>query len=202
MKTLSFIILLAMTFLTFSNANAQYMLPSMGYGIDAGIARGDNAGNNDKYSLIMRGNIQMRVIQPILGQVSVGFAKLSADGVNSYSVQPLLIDGRLLFAPIRMDQMFPFIYAGFGVSKDMSNSGSSFLPFIPVGLGIQTAIGPQLMLKANVGYNLVLSDKLDDHVRTSGHMNRFTNGKHDGFSEIMVGLVYTGPSYPKTTDNE
>lgn len=193
MKTMSFIILLALTFLTFSQANAQYMLPKLGYGVDFGIARGDNQGADENFSTIGRGNLQIRVIQPILAQVSLGFAQLKATGDHAYTAQPILIDGRMLFAPIRMEQMFPFLYLGLGIAKDMSGNNGDFMPFVPIGLGIQTKIGPQLMLKGNVGYNLMFSDNLDKRVRLDDDTNRFTNAKNDGFSEIMIGLVYTGP---------
>lgn len=199
MKKLSLVIMTALVLLTFSNAFAQYVLPKVGYGIDVGFARGDNAGSRERAGFIVRGDIQLKIAEPLLAQIGLGYTHLKAD-INTggydtgYNVQPVIADARLLIAPIRMDQMFPFLYVGFGASKDMSANGGGFLPFVPIGVGIQSKIGPQLMLKANIGYNLVLSDYFDHILRDDDHLNRFTNGKQDGYAEILFGIVYTGPS--------
>lgn len=201
MKRLSLILMVAALFLSVATASAQYILPNVGYGIDIGIVRGDNAGSNETAAFMFRGAIQVKLAEPLLTQVSLGYTHMTADGPFHYDIQPLVADARLMIAPIRMDQMFPFLYVGIGVLKDMSTSGGSIMPFVPFGLGIQSKIGPQLMMKANFGYNLVLSDELDQRDRTSGNLNRFTNGKQDGYGEIMVGIVYTGPSYPIEDDS-
>lgn len=188
-----------LTLFAFSSAFAQYDLPNLGYGFDIGITRGDNAGSDENIAFMMRGDIQVKIGGPVLTQIGLAYSHMTADGPSTYSIQPFIVDARLLVAPIRMEQMFPFLYAGLGVSKDITVSGSSFLPFIPIGIGIQSKIGPQLMFKSNVGYNIVLSDEFDNHTRTSNNLNRFTNGKQDGYYEFMLGLVYTGPAFGKKT---
>jgi outer membrane protein OmpA-like peptidoglycan-associated protein len=86
------------------------------------------------------------------------------------------------------------LYGGFGVTKDVATSGSDFLPMIPMGIGIQTRLGSQMLLELSAGYNLSLSDKLDGRVRTDSDLNSLTNKKHDGYWGFLVGLMFTGGS--------
>lgn len=72
----------------------------------------------------------------------------------------------------------------------MAKSGSSYLPLIPAGIGIQSAIGDNLMLQVRGGYVLSLSDELDGRTRSDNDLNSITNSKHDAYYSITVGLIF------------
>ena len=191
MKVTALLTILAVTFLVFNTADAQFVSPTWGYGFEAGGARGDNAGNDEEWVPQMRGHLQLKITPQLLTQFGMGYTELS--GGDRYSTQTLMGDVRLLFSPFQMNELYPYFYAGFGATKDMGSGGTDYLPLIPAGIGIQTKLGPQLLLQIGGGYNLSLSDELDGRVRSNEELNTFTNMEHDGFFNIMVGLVYTSP---------
>ncbi|HDR15234.1 MAG TPA: OmpA family protein [Desulfobacteraceae bacterium] len=194
MKRVISLFMLVVSLLAYNQANAGYKFenPGVGLGIAAGGAQGDNSGA-DKWVLQYRGYFQYKLISPVfLGQLSMGYTKLNAPGV--YNAEFITADNRFLFIPFSLEKLNPFVYGGFGVTKNISISGSDFLPIIPMGLGIQTRLGSQMLLELSAGYNLSLSDKLDGRVRTSSNRNSLTNKKHDGYWGFLVGLMFTGGS--------
>ena len=175
-----------------SQAFAQdYTSPRLAYGFGVGGAQGDNSGE-DKWVLHFRGYLQYRLIPKyVLGQVGMEYTKLSTKGV--YTADIIVIDNRFLFIPFSLTNVNPYMYAGFGVTKDL-NKGQSYLPTIPFGIGMQTKLTESVMLQLSGGYHLVLSDKLSEtKTGTSTKRNTFTNGKHDGFYGFLIGLTFTMP---------
>lgn len=168
--------------------SAQFVIPTIGYGIEAGGVRGDNQGDKEDWVPRVRGHVQIKLSNIFLTQVGVSYFKLKAGDI--YDTQTMMGDVRFLVGPFQMSQMFPFMYVGFGATKDMSDRSTKYLPVIPFGLGVQTRLGEQLTLQVNAGYNLVVSDKLDGIQRIDSDQNRFTNKKHDGYFDFMIGLVY------------
>jgi len=172
----------------FKPTYAQFDNPGVGFGIAAGGAQGDNS-NADKWVIQGRGYFQYKLISPVfLGQLSVGYTELNAPGV--YNTKTVMADNRLLFIPYSTEKLNPFLYGGFGVSKDIGISGSDFLPMVPMGIGFQTKLGNQMLLEVSGGYNLSLTDKLDGRTRTSSDLNSLTNKKHDGYFGFLVGFVF------------
>ena len=189
MRYVKIITLLAVFLFTYGQSIAQFDNPNVGFGFAAGGARGDNSGA-DKWGMQYRGYFQYKLISPLLlGQLSVGYAKLNAPGV--YGVETVMADNRFLLIPFSLEKLNPFLYGGFGVSKRMNKSGADFLMMVPMGVGIQTRLGSQMLLEVSGGYNLSLSDKLDGRDRTSTDLNSLTNGKHDGFFGFLLGLMFT-----------
>lgn len=189
----------ALIVLTFSAVNAQYEGPATSYGIEVGGAYGDNYGDDEGWSPRVKINYQFKIAAPLSTQIGLSYTTLN--GGNGYEkTKTLAGDVRLILRMIKLNQIFPFIYAGAGVAKDMNTSDSDFLPIIPAGIGFQTPLGEQLMLQISGGYNLVLSDGLDGITRTDSDLNRFTNKKHDGFFEIMIGLSYGNPKKSKPVE--
>ena len=175
-----------------ANAGFGFENPGLGFGFAAGGAQGDNSGA-DKWVIQYRGYLQYKLISPILlGQLSVGYTKLNAPGV--YTAETAMADNRFLFIPFSLEKLNPFLYGGFGVSKYVGKSGSDFLPMIPMGIGIQTRLGSQMLLELSAGYNLSLSDKLDGRERSGSDLNGLTNKKHDGFIGFLAGIMFTGGS--------
>ncbi|MDW7680634.1 MAG: OmpA family protein [bacterium] len=189
MRYLMLFSMLVLLLFAFNQTYAQFDNPGVGYGIAAGGAYGNNS-SADKWVFQGRGYFQYKLISPILlGQLSVGYTELNAPGV--YNSKTAMADNRLLFIPFSLEKLNPFIYGGFGVSKEIGDSGSDFLAMIPMGIGFQTRLGSQMLLEVSGGYNLSLSDKLDGLTRTSGDLNSLTNKKHDGFFGFLLGLMFT-----------
>jgi outer membrane protein OmpA-like peptidoglycan-associated protein len=186
-------ILLLVAFGVYHHAEAQFKNPRMAIGAELGGAIGDNA-TGDKWGIMGRGYFQYEFVPAILGQAGVGYADLNAPGY--YTAQVLTPDLRLLFVPISLPNLNPFVYAGFGLSKTLNLTSSNWLPTIPMGLGAQTRISSGLLLQLSGGYHLVLSDELDGRTRTDSK-NFLTNGKDDGFYTFSVGVAFS-----KSDDNE
>ena len=186
----SMLLLILVVLLFVSNQTyAQFDNPSMGFGIAGGGAYGDNS-SADKWVIQGRGYFQFKLISPyLLGQLGVGYTKLNAPDV--YSAETGTGDARLLIIPFSLEKLNPYLYGGFGASKNFSVSGSDFLPMVPMGIGFQTRLGSQILLEASGGYNLSLSDELDGRQRTDNDLNRLTNKKHDGFYGFLIGLMFT-----------
>ncbi|PIS29838.1 MAG: hypothetical protein COT43_02950 [Candidatus Marinimicrobia bacterium CG08_land_8_20_14_0_20_45_22] len=194
MKRVKLVLMLVVMLLACNQVNAKFgfVNPGMGFGFSAGGAMGVNS-DEDKWVLQYCGYLQSKLISPLLlAQVSLGYTRLEAPGV--YYANTAMADGRLLFIPFSTERMNPFLYGGFGVSKRFNESGSGFLPMIPFGIGVQTKIGPQMILEASTGYNLSLSDKLDGRERSDNDLGRLSNKKYDGFLGFQIGLVYSGGS--------
>ncbi|MBN2011029.1 OmpA family protein [candidate division KSB1 bacterium] len=197
-KTIAFLMLVVMLF-AFNQIYAQFDNPGVGLGIAVGGAEGDNS-SADKWVMQGRGYFQYKLISPVLlGQLSVGYTELNAPGV--YNTKTIMVDNRFLFIPFSLEKLNPFLYGGIGVSKDISASGSDFLPMIPMGVGIQTRLGSQMLLEVSGGYNLALSDKLDGRQRSDSDLNSLTNKKHDGYFGFNIGLMFTRGS-DATTDSD
>ena len=181
--------MLGVLLFTSNQTYAQFDNPGVGFGFAAGGAFGDNS-SDDKWVIQGRGYFQYKLISPILlGQLGVGYAKLNAPGV--YTAETGTAENRLLFIPFSLEKLNPFLYGGFGVSKNFSESGSDFSPIVPMGVGFQTRLGSQMLLEASGGYYLSLSDKLDGRQRSDTDLNRLTNKKHDGFFGFLIGLMFT-----------
>ncbi len=192
--TLVMIILVA-----FSAVYSDTESSQSGIGIEAGGAWGDNAGSSESWVPNVRAHYQLKLAKPLLSQFGLSYTPLN--GGNSYSSKTVLGDLRFLIAPIQLKQMFPYIYTGVGVAKDISRKNSDIVPIIPFGVGLQTRIGDQLIFQLSGGYNLALSDDLDGVQRTT-NLNRFTNEKHDGFFTLNIGLIYTNAPKEKIVVKE
>lgn len=192
MKGFILFFMLVASFAGFNQADAQFDNPTVGFGFAGGGALGDNSGD-DEWVPQFRGYFQTKLISPVLlGQLGVGYTKLTAPGV--YSAETGMADVRLLLIPFSSEKLNPFLYAGFGVSKDITENGSDFLPMVPLGIGIQTRLGTQMLLELSGGYNLSLSDQLDGRDRTDADLNSLTNKKHDGYFGFMAGLLFAAGS--------
>lgn len=200
MKRGMIFLLLVVSLLGYNQANAQFENPGLGYGFSSGGTQGVNSGG-DRWGLQYRGYLQYKVISPLLlGQIGVGYTRLRAPGV--YSAQTVMADNRLLFIPFSLDNLNPFLYGGFGVSKAVDRSNSDYLPMVPVGVGIQTRIGNGILLEVSGGYNLSLSDKLDGRQRSNTDLNNVTNKKQDGFYGFSLGLIFAGSSANSDGDHD
>ncbi len=189
MKRFIVLTLLVVTLGAYDHVQAQFKVPELALGLSAGGAHGTN-NKGDAWGMQYRAFIQYELISPmLLGQLGLGYANLSAPGV--YTAETGMADLRLLFSPFSLPNMNPYLYAGFGVTKQLNSSGSDYLPMIPIGAGIQTRISSGVLLNVSGGYTLSLSDKLDGRTRTNTDVNGLTNGKQDGFYGFAIGLAFT-----------
>ncbi len=190
MKTKNYILLL-MLLLAFSIVSANMVGTSWSYGFEVGPARGDNFGNDEKWVPSYRGFVQLRLSKQILTRFGVSYTRLETEDV--YSTKTMIPDARIIFRPIEVVGVMPFLYGGFGVSKNLDRNDADFIPMVPVGFGLQSMISQKIMLELSAGYNLAISDAFDEQVRSDTQLNRFTNKKHDGFFNIMLGFTITNP---------
>jgi len=173
----------------YSHAQPKYKNYDFAWGLSGGGVHGDNR-TGDKWMMQYRGFLQYEIISPMLAaQLGLGYTELEAP--NVYRAENFIADLRLLFSPFSLPNLNPYLYAGFGLSKDLKLTGSDFLPMVPFGAGIQTRIASGILLDINGGYSLYLSDNLDGHARSSTDLNALTNGKHDGFYGFSIGIAFT-----------
>ncbi len=188
MNKLLLFTILALILGSFGVTYAQEVNSHTGIGIEVGGCYGDNAGDSHSWGPSFRGNFQIRLLKPLITQFGVSYSFI--DGGDVYSTKTALADARLLYGPFSNDKVFPYIYSGFGVAKNLAKNDSDFIPVVPIGLGLQAVISDQMLFTISGGYNLALSDELDGIARIDD-LNRFTNQKHDGYFDIMVGFTYT-----------
>ena len=189
MKRFIVLTLLVAAFGVFSHVQAQFKSSEFAWGLSLGGAQGNNDGG-DRWVMQYRGFLQHDVVPSwLIGQVGLGYAELAAPG--KYSVATGMADARLLFTPFSLPNLNPYLYAGFGLSKNLDHSGTDYLAMIPFGVGMQTSISPGIILSINGGYNLSLSDEMDGRVRSNNDLNSITNGKQDGFYGFSAGLAFT-----------
>ena len=179
---------LAVMFVFVNLSYAQYRNPEVAWGLSAGGAHGNNIAG-DAWMMQYRGFGQINLISPMLiGQVGVGYVGLEAPG--TYYAQTGIVDARLLFSPFERSNLNPYVFGGLAVSKALNSSGSSLLPMVPLGAGIQTVISRGTLIDINGGFNFSLSDELDGRTRSSSNLNVLTNQKQDGFYGFTIGLVF------------
>ncbi|MDD3563872.1 MAG: OmpA family protein [Candidatus Cloacimonetes bacterium] len=191
MKTSKILMLMTIFVLTLSMASAKSNGSIFGWGLEGGVAIGDNAGSDEDISPLARGFMQIDMTKQLITRLGVSYLPIGADGI--YSTETFMADARLLFRPFQFKYASPFLYAGLGATKDTSYGDSPMLLAIPFGLGLQTQITPKIALEVGGGYNLSVSDELDRIVRDNDDTNRITNKKHDGFFTISAGISFTNP---------
>lgn len=171
-----------------SISQGQFKNPKNAWALSVGGSHGSNVSKDD-WSLQYRGYFQHEVIpQRLLAQMGLGYTGLAAPGF--YSADIGILDVRALYTPFSLPNLNPYIYGGFGLAKVLKN-GSGFLPMVPLGAGVQTRISNGLLLDINTGYSIVFSDDLDGIIRSDNNLNSLTNGKHDGFYGINLGVAFS-----------
>lgn len=183
------IFIFALAICSFSNfGNAQFKNPKNAWALSMGGSHGSNSGK-DQWDLQYRGYFQYEVMpQRLIAQLGLGYTGLVAPGV--YSSYSGILDLRALYTPFSLANLNPYIYGGFGVAKVFKN-GSGYLPLVPFGAGIQTQIANGVLMDINVGHAVVFSDDLDGIARSNNNLNNLTNGKHDGFYGVTLGVAFS-----------
>jgi outer membrane protein OmpA-like peptidoglycan-associated protein len=188
MKRIIITIILIATCCIGTQSWAQFKNPKNVWGLSVGGSHGSNA-TKDQWDMQYRGYFQHEVIPDrLLGQLGLGYTALVGSG--TYSSYMGILDLRALYTPFSLPNLNPYIYGGAGVVKVLKN-GSSFLPIVPLGAGIQTRIANGVIMDINTGYSIVFSDDLDGIVRSDNNLNSLTNGKHDGFYGVTLGVSFS-----------
>lgn len=190
MNTRSYLVLIV-AMLIFGFAGAQLAGSVWGYGLEGGIAKGDNSPDDENLVPSVRGNMQLSMAEQLIFRFGIGYTPLKAD--NVYDAKLIQGDVRLLVRPIQMNLLSPYLYAGIGAAKDLGDSATDIFPVVPFGFGFQTKLSPKFLFELSAGYNLALSDKMDGRIRPDSQPNRYTNKKQDGNFTIMMGLIFTKP---------
>jgi outer membrane protein OmpA-like peptidoglycan-associated protein len=190
MKRFILCTLLVVAFGVYSHVQAQFKETGLALGLSAGGAHGDNSAS-DRWVMQYRGFVQYG-IPMLIGQFGIGYAEFAAPGPGvKYSTETFLTDFRLLFSPVSLENLHPYVYAGLGVSKDLNLNGSDYLGMIPFGLGLQARVSNGVLLIAEGGYTLSTSDQFDHHIRSNADLNSFTDTRNDGFYGFSLGIAFT-----------
>ena len=184
MKRFIICAMLVMAFGVYGHVEAQFKTPKMVWGFAAGGVHGANV-NRDEWRMQYRAFLQQQFADKWEWQIGLGWAELA--GPPLYETQVGLIDARVLFSPLSGSDLNPYVYGGVGIAKSLTG-GSSVMPMIPIGIGVQTKILRGTYMNATTGYNLVISDKLDGIARSYANSNIITNEKNDGWYGFTVGF--------------
>lgn len=111
MKTSKFLMLITLFVLMLSMAYAESTGSIWGYGLEGGIAIGDNSGKNEDFSPLMRGFLQIDMSKQLITRFGISYLPISADAPQYYSTQTVMGDARLLFRPLQMQYVSPYLYA-------------------------------------------------------------------------------------------
>lgn len=194
MKSILFITMLLLALSTFSLVYSQTESSNWGYGIEGGMAIGDNAGTEEVWVPSGRAYFQFVASRNFVAQLGLSYIPVKAndgDG-KGYETKTGMADIRFLFSPVQMSVVSPYIYAGIGASKDFMDGNSAFCTVFPAGIGFQTRLGDRVSLDLHGGYTLA-SDKFDGRKREDGDLNRFVASKYDGFYSLMFGISVNSP---------
>ncbi len=190
-KLFTFFILVGLVFMAVPGHALEKKPDVLHYGISVGGAIGDNIYNRENWVPQFRGHLGLEVASMVYTEFGLHYAGLRGDatrrGFKGYKTNTLIGDWRMVFSPFDMSPVQPFIYAGFGVSKDLQVSDSDLLPVVPFGAGLRFYIAPKLAIDLSGTYDLFISDDLDGYER-EGKKNPISGGKHDAFYGFMVGL--------------
>jgi outer membrane protein OmpA-like peptidoglycan-associated protein len=193
MKRFILCALVVVVFCVYSHVQAQFKESGFAVGLSGGGGHGDNNAN-DRWVMQYRGFLQYG-IPMLIGQFGIGYAEFAGPSGGAenwgYSTETFLVDLRLLFSPVSLENLHPYVYAGLGASKDLNLNGSAYLGMIPFGLGVQARVSKGVLLIVEGGYTLSASDELDHHIRSNNDLNSITNGKNDGFYGFNIGLAFT-----------
>lgn len=196
-KLLRFTVLI-LVILSFGTLYAQKTdsFNGTGFGIEGGANYSDNAGDQE-WGPRGRANFQYQLARPLITQFGVGYSQIKgSDDVVDYTSDNVMADLRFMVNPFPMKKVFPYLYAGIGVSRNI-NTSSDYMAMVPVGIGVQTRIASRMLLTVSGGYTLAISDDLDGIDRMDNDKNRFTDSKHDGYFEANIGLNFTKASKAK-----
>jgi outer membrane protein OmpA-like peptidoglycan-associated protein len=183
--------LLVVAFGVYGHAQQQFQSSKWAWGIAGGGAIGSNS-PSDNWVMLYRGYIQYDINPSFLTQLGVEYTDLNAAAPTGYDAETGIADIRLLFRPFSLPDLNPFVYVGFGASKSFTGSGSSFLPIIPLGAGLQTKLTSGMLLMIDGGYYLSLSTKLHGPNTAGIYTTNNLSGKaNDGFYSFTLGLALT-----------
>lgn len=171
-----------------SVVSAQFQGSGGKIGVGAGIYAGHTDYEEGFGDLQFCGHGRMFVRAPFSPHWGIeGGSALGRIKNDNYKTVLWPSDLRLLFSPINGKSVNPYLYAGVGVlyyNLDEANTAykmSGYTGFIPVGLGLQFALGEQTALELTGGYNYTFTDDLE----------MMDVDQNDGFLSLMAGLTFS-----------
>lgn len=173
--------------------NALEMSPGVSLGAELGISRGDNAGNKERIGPLVRGYVQLEILDNLFMRNGLGYTILSAR--DDYSTSTFLGDVRLILSPWEEYKYAPFMYAGAGASYDFKHKKADVIPLFPIGIGTKIRIQEGLALEISAGYNYSNSDMLDNTPEEMEGGDSILAGEgKDGFFNLSFGLHFSDTS--------
>lgn len=172
--------------------SAAQISPGWTYGLELGVARGDNAGSRDNLAPLGRGFLQLEIFDFLYFRTGLGWTRLH--GHDEYTAPTFLGDNRVIISPFHHKKYAPFIYGGVGASLKLADGDADVIPQFPMGLGMKVQLKRGMDLEVTAGYSLSNSDMLDGVPGDQEHGNSLIAGKgQDGFFSLTFGLAFSDP---------
>lgn len=189
MRKILFSILVVFLVLYGTNVMAQFQ----GSGVKIGFGLGVQTGQTDfekaidDHEICGHGRFFMRFPFSDSWQLDFGTGIGRIRGEN-YTTVLHPTDFRLLFSPFESDYWNTYLYTGVGLLqyqvtelKVPGKKAAGYAGFLPLGLGLQFALGDQTALEFSGGFNYAFSDRLESHVADM----------KDAFWSVTAGLTFS-----------
>ena len=170
-------------------SKAQYVDQGLGGGVGFGWTIGNTEQNDGSASHITRAFLRHGVINHLAVELGAASGRVGGD---NFKTRTFPIDLRLVFSPLSEDTWNPYLYAGAGIlhNEPLENPyptlgtfwESKWMPFIPVGVGVQFQLKDDVNLELSGGFNQLLADQL----------NPLEGGANDAYWHFGIGLTVVG----------
>lgn len=182
---------------------AQFRAQAVGGGAGAGVSYSD--GDIERSSdpgLNVRGFLRRSLSHQFEAEIGAGISTQILGKDDAFETQLQPVDLRLLFRPFATEHFSPHLYAGLGLvhydlvaipeNRSAEANLEGWVPFLPVGAGLQFKLTDKTSLEFNGGYNYAFSDQLDAVI----------SGNNDGFFSGFIGLTMTGLNWDADPDGD
>lgn len=183
------ILMSALALLLVSGADAQFKDQGLGFGGSFGGTFAQTELRDKKPDFLVRAFLRYGILRDLQGEFGVGTGYIKG---TLYRTTIFPIDYRLVFSPLDLGRVNPYIYAGAGVLRyelekvppeaPASSEYHGWAPFIPAGAGIQFLTTESVAWELQGGYNYALSDKL----------NYVERGAKDAYWTFSAGITVIG----------
>ena len=177
---------LGLLLLTLSS-QAQYVHQGFGAGFSYGATLGNTEANNGRINYIARGYLRQGVIPHFAAELGLGSGRINGSDFES-RVHP--VDVRVLFSPFDLGTSNVYLYAGAGamhvghyeLRNDVHRHQGTdvWQGVLPVGLGLQFLMTPNIAFEMYGGFHYVLGDEV----------NSVVSGANDEFWTLNFGLTW------------
>jgi outer membrane protein OmpA-like peptidoglycan-associated protein len=182
-------------------ASAQYVDQGLGGGISFGVTFGNTEQNNGSASHLTRVFLRQGLFNHVAAELGAASGRVSG---REFETRTFPFDLRLDFSPFAFETWNPYIYAGGGIlynepvatySHELFqqwDDKNKFMPFVPVGLGLQFQLKDDVNFELSGGYNQLFADQL----------NPLEGGVDDAYWNFGIGLTVVGSGGDVDSDGD